>query len=150
MFSRFGKAVFNILLVSILTASFLVLFGCSKYTVKEPDTENIDKVLIIKDGNHCIIQIDDKEKIKRIIEFIEIQKVKKDWYKPSFGFPVPTYTIVLYDGNVRRGHFGVGENFFEVYNTYYREYTLEEVERIYELIEVDETSSHEATANCRQ
>jgi hypothetical protein len=49
--------------------------------------------------------------INQIVEFVDSNR--KDWGRPWYGIPVPTVNLEFYDGQIFKGSFGLGKNFFE-------------------------------------
>ena len=63
------------------------------------------------DGSKYLWTISDPEKLTQIVAFVDGRRT--GWSKLWYGTPVPIVEVRLFDGDIHKGVFGVGKNFFE-------------------------------------
>lgn len=98
--------------VALLVTVFL-LSGCGSNRVFLPvgrvTTANL--WISASDGSEYGWKISDPKDLSRIVTFVDSQRT--NWSTPWFETPEPKVEVQLFDGQVAKGSFGVGKDFFE-------------------------------------
>lgn len=84
--------------------------SCSKGT-SFPKMGNVTKIIVVTNEHKVIKNISDLKQISKIVAFIDAHR--EGWDSPLAGVPVPSVILEFYEGEMFKGHFGVGNDFFE-------------------------------------
>jgi hypothetical protein len=79
--------------------------------VSYPELKSVTRIEIRAEQNSLIREITSPDHISRILSFVNQRRT--GWKAPWYGVPVPSVVANFYDGDLFKGHFGVGRGFFE-------------------------------------
>src|ERR1700750_3178156 len=98
----------KLLLVSIALHALPACGG----NVSFPALGRVTRVEVRTKYDEPVLSIDDADRIKSIVEFVDRRHA--GWGGATIdGAPIPEYVANFYDGDVFKGHFGYGRDFFE-------------------------------------
>jgi hypothetical protein len=102
----------NHLIFGLLIATLTLANGCGVGDQTFPLVGAVTEIRIVgRNHEKLAAPISDRRLVSQIVAFVDTER--QGWNAPLGGIPVPTIVAEFYDGDIFKGHFGAGRNFFE-------------------------------------
>ena len=103
--------------LALLLLSTLPIAACASPVRDFPAWDRVTRIRIVittaSTRGDLVKEIDDPAQIEKIVAFVNSNLT--GYVEPWLGEPLPPIEANFYDRRLYKGHFGVGENFFEIH-----------------------------------